>query len=139
MIAINQELGRSANGFTSEVIAPSAYSVWRQCTGIAMGWESCQQEVWDKLVTQAIKLVDQNIANDAAMSAQSFARQLYIWAYGSGAEQLWSEASEQEHLAWNTVGRHIINCLDAEPGTVDPDKLEPLSVRWFRKKLEGIS
>ncbi len=133
MIAINQEQGRAANGMTSEFLAPSAYRVWTSCMELSTPWDSANQEAWDRVATSAIRIVDDNIAADASMSAQSFAMRLCEIAYQD--PQKWDELSDRDRLVWNTVGRHIINCLDAEPGAVDPEKLEPLSVQWFKNQV----
>lgn len=130
-----REPGRAENGLTSEFIAPSAYRVWALCMAVDTPWEGTEQEAWDRVATIAIRTIDDNIITETPMSASSFSKALFACAYGPNDK--WPELNIREKKAWETVGRHIINCLDADPGAVDPEKIELLSVKWFVKQLEG--
>ena len=130
--------GQALNGLTSEFLAPSAYRVWGACMDVETPWESAEQEAWDRVATMGIRIIDEKIEMEMAVSAFAFGRSLFVLAYGPESIEKWPAASIREQKAWETVGRHIINCLDADPGSVDPERIEPLSVKWFVKQLGDL-
>ena len=132
-----REPGMALNGLASEFLAPSAYRVWAMCMGVETPWEATEQEAWDRTCVVGIRTIDDNIERQGSVSASQFARMLFITAYGPDAVDKWPDAGVREKKAWETVGRHMINCLDADPGAVDPAKIEPLSVKWFTNQLLG--
>ena len=137
MQTVQREIGKSQNGFTSEDIAQSAFTVWATCMGEPADWQTnADQMAWDRVATKAIRLIDENIEAEAAMSAMVFARDLFVIGYGPESRENWPLLDHRQQMVWNTIGRHIINCLDAEAGSVNLQNMEQLSVSWFHNHVE---
>lgn len=132
-VAEPRELGKSRNGFLANEVAQTSFNVLIACMGIESKWEENDQQAWDRIATVAIRLVDDNIESEGALSARQFACDLFCLAYGPEAIENWPEIDDRQKKAWETVGRHIVNLLDAESGSVNVAEMERRSVAWFKK------
>lgn len=129
-------LGESVNGFRSVEIAPSCYRVFCSIAGIAPDWEKEDQSIWDRMCCQAFRAVDQMIETEQAISFQQLAKAISIWA-GMPPES-WEGLTPVWKTAWEAVGRHIVNCLDAEPGGVNVEEIEPKYKEWANRRLSQL-
>lgn len=134
MEAIHVSVGTARNGFTSYDIAETCYAVWSNLTGITIPWQSADRQTWDRVATTAILMVDDWIETEVSISFSNFARSLFCLAYGPEAIQKWDTISPQHKLVWEAVGRHIINCLDAEAAAVQTKHLEEQVINWFHQR-----
>lgn len=143
----HKDLTRSSNGFLVEDVAQTAYTIWSRCSGNPAAWESADQFAWLRLAQRAIVLIDGLIETEATFSHTELAKSLFSWAFGSDTNSTLSlrekfhAAPLDERLVWEAVGRHLVNCLDAEAGAVSLSEHENRAVAWFRRKLslQGVS
>lgn len=136
---------RSANGYAFEDIAQTAYAVWCRCSGITVEWDDLPDKTpWLRLAEKAVRTIDEFIRTESALSKTFLAKKLFQWAYGIDDElcrEQWAGLMMHDLLAWEAVGRHLINCLDSEAGSVQMAEHENKIVAWFHGKMksQGVS
>ena len=126
----------SRNGFESIDIAQTAYTVWSSCSGAPVRWEDADQEAWSKLAERAIRAIDANIESQAEMSASELARTLFSWFSYDPSRERFSGIDPHMKATWEAVGRHLVNCLDSEPGSVTLSENEAKWQTWVSRRLE---
>lgn len=134
-----RQLGLADNGMTSEQLAPSVFRVYAACMGEPGEWAQADPFTWDRIVTKAIRAIDENIEANVKGKWTDFAKTLCGWGHGLNEDEAWLKTGAKEHLAWEAVGRHLVNCLDSEPGAVDVADCERRIIQWCQKKQTTIN
>lgn len=127
---MESELGKAKNGFTSIDIAQTAYTVWANCNSLPEAWESADHFAWDRLATKAIRYIDAAIEAEAEISARALAGKMYRNFLGVDE----GDPQGVDYLIWETIARHLVNCLDAEEGSIRLPEQEKKAMEWFRRK-----
>lgn len=135
---MQHEAGKSANGFLSQDVAQTAHSVWSAIVQSSQTWDQADQFAWGKLADRAIRLIDEAVAAESEMSAGELAKTLFGWYTGEERQEIGDVFTR---LTWETIGRHLVNCLDSEPGSVKMSEQEVKATAWFRRKIstQGVS
>lgn len=134
---MDHQLGKSRNGTMSEDVAQTAYTVAQRCLGMPAEWESADHFAWDRLATKAMRFIDEAVDAEAELSARELAKTLFLFFKGNDtalAREQWGHMPEVLKLAWEAVGRHVVNCLDCEPGAISLREHEDKAVEWFHHK-----
>lgn len=134
-----RQLGVADNGMTSEQLAPSVFRVYSACMGEAGDWAQADPFTWDRITTKAIRVIDENIEAETRGSWKEMAITMCGFGRSLPPEEAWLKTGEKEHLAWEAVARHLVNCLDSEPGAVNVADLEPRIIQWCQRKQASIN
>ena len=117
---------------TPAQLAGTGMSLWQACTGIA---SADDPSVWEKMAGNFTLLLGDAFAGSGPqVSATDLARRVCSW---SGSKANYATMPYGTSLAWETLVRHWISCMDLEDAAGGISETERLSADWYRYKMSA--
>lgn len=136
---------KAGNGLEAEVLAQSAYNVFRRVCGSSLTgnalreWEELgdDQASWADVAVVAIDMIDLPADEMATkeLSVSTGSHSLYrAFAAAQGGDDMWSEIGENVRKSWEAVLRHLANLIDSD-GSLDMGEAEGQAVEWMTERM----
>jgi hypothetical protein len=120
-------------------LGATAYHVWHAVLGRPeQPWEKCDQVPWQEVAVMAISQIDlpQDEMAMLEVSAKQFAQDLHQqFLAAQGLEGDFEDLKPEEQIAWEAVGRHLANCIDADSAGVDIGTFEERVLEWAAERI----
>lgn len=129
----------SANGLSTDALAVSAFRVFARSLNGPDDWDDADHHVWERTARKVTALIDNHLKAHADLSAKRLAMFTLAWAMGSeDYAEPWEKEPEPRRIAWEAVGRHLVNCLSREKSEVNFTELEDGMVARTREKILSL-
>ena len=120
------------NSMEPAEVGATSYKVYASIMACDMpAWEHADQEAWASVGFKVAAAINAAIDSGTEMSIQTMAMTMAQWAGFTS----WNELPQQCKVAWEAVVRHLVNCLHAEPGSVNVAELEGHWKDWAAGKI----
>lgn len=130
------------NGISYFDLATTAHNVWFRSQGsMSAGYElkDADRPPWESISGKAASIIDlpESEQAEVQISAKALAKALYN-QYNIECDKNpdWENASQNEKIAWEAVGRHLANIIDSDGQTPNFPELEERIVAWALERSQ---
>ncbi len=132
---------KASNGLEAGELGQTVYVVFHGALGRrCRPWQDVPEIdwlPWPEVAALAINRLDlpENETATMEISAKELAQSLYRqFMAARQLEPTWDSLDGRERLAWEAVGRHLLNVIDSDSNAVDIPEAEQKIIEWAKNK-----